>query len=88
MRKIFRKTFKKKFKETNIYDFIPVRNYESFRDEECMEKKFTFKSKIFWREIKAYHSTNNIKITPITLDFLMTRKPSFACITLPQTYYL
>ena len=46
MTKIFRKTFKNKFKETNIYDFVPVRNYESFREEECMDKKFTFKSKI------------------------------------------
>ena len=72
MTKIFRKTFSNKSEETDIYDFTPVRNYESFRNEECMEKKFTFKSKIFWREIKAYNPTNNIKITLITLDFLTT----------------
>ena len=74
MTKIFRKTSRNKPEETDTYDFTPIRNYESFRNEECMEKKFTFKSKIFWREIRAYNPKNNIKITSITLDFLMTRK--------------
>ena len=74
MTRIFRKIFKNKFKETTTYEFVPIREYDSFREEKCIDKKFTFKSKIFRRKIKAHHPTNNIKITSITLDFLMASK--------------
>ena len=68
MTRIFRKTFKNEFKETTRYDFAP------FKENKCIDKKFTFKSKIFCRKIKAYHHTNDIKVTSITLDFLMANK--------------
>ena len=63
MTRIFRKTFKNEFKETNRYDFVTIRKYDSFREEKCMNKKFTIKSQIFWRKIKAFHPINDIKIT-------------------------
>ena len=39
MTRIFRKTFKNKFKETTRYDFVPIRKKDSFREEKCMDKK-------------------------------------------------
>ena len=78
MTRLFKKTYKEKFKEKTRYDFTPVKEYNSFKEKKCIDQKFAFKSKIFWKKIKAYHYTNDIKVTSISLDFLMAKKTEYA----------